>query len=175
MNYGKEKDPLRQWQGKVSRAKGQAFEERLDTACEYYTDKGFANIEKTPEPMRVIKPYGDRRFGQFIAVYTKKAQPDYKGTLKGGRSIMFEAKYTDSDRITKDRVSKEQTDYMDSQHALGARCYVIIGYKSGEAYRIPWDVWQRMKEIYGRKYLKETDVQQYKIKSAWNAVLMILE
>ena len=97
--------------------------------------------------MRVIKPYGDRRFGQFIAVYSKKAQPDYKGTLKGGRSIMFEAKYTDSDRITKDRVSKEQTDYMDSHHALGARCYVIIGFKSGEAYRIPWDVWQKMKEI----------------------------
>lgn len=175
MNNGKEKDLLRQWQGKVSRAKGRAFEERLDTACKYYTEKGFANIEKTPEPMRVIKPYGDRRFGQFIAVYTKKAQPDYKGTLKGGRSIMFEAKYTDSDRITKDRVSKDQTDYMDSQYALGARCYVIIGYKSGEAYRIPWDVWQRMKEIYGRKYLKETDVQKYKIKSAWNAVLMILE
>ena len=88
---------------------------------------------------------------------------------------MFEAKYTDSDRVTKDRVSKEQTEYIDSHYALGARCYVIIGYKSGEVYRIPWDVWQNMKEIYGRKYLKETDVQQYKIKSAWNAVLMILE
>ena len=77
--------------------------------------------------------------------------------------------------MEKSRVSKEQTDYIDKNYALGAKCYVIIGFKSGEAYRIPWDVWQNMKEIYGRKYLKETDVQQYKIKSAWNAVLMILE
>lgn len=175
MNDGKEKDLIRQWQGKVNRAKGQAFEKRLDDAFGYYADKGFANIEKTPEPMRTIKPYGDRKFGQFIAVYSKKAQPDYKGTLKGGRSIMFEAKYTDSDRMMKNRVSKEQTDYMDSHFALGARCYVIIGFTSGEVYRIPWDVWQNMKEIYGRKYLKETDVQKYKIKSAWNTVLMILE
>ena len=172
MAYGRQKDPMRQYLGKVSKAKGQAFEKTLDTTFEYYKEKGFAHIEKTPEPMRPVRNLGN---GKFEAFYEKKAQADYKGTLKGGRTIIFEAKYTDSDRITKDRVSKEQSDYMDSHHALGARCYVIIGYKSGEAYRIPWDVWQRMKEIYGRKYLKETDVQQYKIKSAWNAVLMILE
>lgn len=175
MNSGKEKDPRRQWLGKVSRAKGQAFEKKLDTAFEYYTEKGFADIEKTPEPMRPIKPYGDRKFGQFVAVFAKKAQPDYKGTLKGGRSIMFEAKYTDAEKLEKSRVSKEQTDYIDRHYALGARCYVLIGFKSEEVYRIPWDVWQDMKAIYGRKYLKETDIQQYKIKSAWNGLLMILE
>lgn len=31
--------------------------------------------------MRPIKVYGDRRKGQFIAIYTKQAQPDFKGTL----------------------------------------------------------------------------------------------
>lgn len=173
MNYGKEKDPLRQWRGKVSKAKGKHFEERIDSAFSYYDEKGYASIEKTPEPMRVIKrlEYG----GQFIAVFEKKAQPDYKGTIKGGRAVMFEAKYTDSEKMESSRVKKEQTEYLDKQQILGARCYVIIGFKSGEAYRIPWDVWKNMKEIYGRKYLKETDVQQYKIKSAWNGVLMILE
>ena len=100
----KEKDPLQQWRGKVSRAKGKAFEERLDASFAYYSEKGFADIEKTPEPMRVVKrlDYG----GQFIAVFEKKAQPDYKGTLKGGRAVMFEAKYTDTEEMKQNRVNE---------------------------------------------------------------------
>lgn len=169
----KEKDPLQQWRGKVSRAKGKAFEERLDASFAYYSEKGFADIEKTPEPMRVVKrlDYG----GQFIAVFEKKAQPDYKGTLKGGRAVMFEAKYTDTEEMKQNRVNEEQTKYLDRQYELGARCYVIVGFSSGEVYRIPWGVWKNMKSIYGRKYVKETDIQQYKVKPGWNTTLMILD
>ena len=172
MNNGKEKDPLRQWRGKVSKAKGKQFEERLDASFSYYDTKGFASIEKTPEPMKPAQSLGN---GKFIAFFEKKAQPDYKGTLKGGRSIMFEAKYTDSEKMEQSRVNKEQTDYLDKHHKLGARCYVIAGFGSGEVYCIPWDVWQDMKAIYGRKYVKETDIQNYRVKSAWSGLLMILE
>lgn len=172
MNHGKEKDPLKQWRGKVSRAKGKHFEERLDKAFQYYKDKGFAFIEKTPEPMKVIKSLGN---GRFVACFEKKAQPDYKGTIKGGRAVMYEAKYTDSEKMEKKRVSDEQSAYLDDHQRLGARCYVIIGFHTGEVYRIPWTVWQDMKSIYGRKYIKETDIQEYKVKSSWNRLLMILD
>lgn len=172
MNKGKEKDPLRQWQGKVSKAKGKHFEERLDTAFLYYDEKGFASIEKTPEPMKPAKSLGN---GKFVAFFEKKAQPDYKGTIKGGRAVMFEAKYTDSEKMEQSRVNKDQTEYLEKHHNLGARCYVLIGFGSGEVYKIPWDIWRNMKAIYGRKYLKETDIQNYKVKSAWNTMLMILE
>ena len=73
------KDPKRQLLGKIARQKGQYFEQRLDGSFDYYRDRGYAVIEKTPEPMKVIKPEGS---GRFLACYTKKAQVDYKGTLK---------------------------------------------------------------------------------------------
>lgn len=172
MQNGKEKDPLRQWQGKVSKAKGKHFESLLDSAFAYYDDKGFASIEKTPEPMKPAKNIGG---GKFVAFFEKKAQPDYKGTLKGGRAIMFEAKYTDAEKMEQSRVSKEQAEYLDKHQALGARCYVLAGFGTGGVYRIPWAVWQDMKATFGRKYVKEIDIQKYKVQSAWNGVLMVLE
>lgn len=53
------------------------FEQWLLRGCDWYWDKEIAYIEKTPEPMRPIKVYGDRRRGQFIAIYTKQAQSDF--------------------------------------------------------------------------------------------------
>lgn len=62
---------------------GSYFEAMISGSCDYYLDRGLAKIEKTPEPM---KPLGPKNYkGQFLACYTKQAQPDYKGTLKGGR------------------------------------------------------------------------------------------
>ena len=100
----KAKDPKRQLLGKIARECGKQFEGRIDAALEYYAIKGFADIEKTPEPMKPIKDLGN---GRFIACYEKKAQPDYKGTLKGGRSIMFEAKFTATERMEQSRVLEE--------------------------------------------------------------------
>ena len=87
--------------GARSRAEGEGFEHIIDNACAYYRSIGLADIEKTPEPMRPIG--SPDRAGRFLACYTKQAQPDYKGILKGGRAINFEAKHTDSDRMTFDR------------------------------------------------------------------------
>ena len=70
----KAKDPNRQLLGKIARERGKQFEGRIDAALEYYAMKGFADIEKTPEPMKPIKDLGN---GRFIACYEKKAQPDY--------------------------------------------------------------------------------------------------
>ena len=87
------KDPMKQYQGAVSRAQGKHFEEYIDLSLRYYEQRGEAVVEKTPEPMRPTKDLGN---GKFIAYYEKAAQPDYKGTLKGGRAVVFEAKYTHS-------------------------------------------------------------------------------
>lgn len=164
-------NPDRRLQGRMSKAKGKLFEERLDAAFEYYKRNGFAIIEKTPEPMRPTKSLGG---GKFVAFFERKAQPDYKGTLKGGRTVLFEAKYTDSDRMEKSRVQKGQEEYLDKHQKLGARCYVLAGFGSGEVYCIPWDVWQDMKDLYGRKYVKETDLKAFRVATAWNYLLMIL-
>lgn len=94
--------------GMRSRNAGLHFEGMITAACRHYEKKQVAVIEKTPEPMRPLKPYGDRRKGQFIAVYEKQAQPDFKGVLLNGRSVIFEAKHTDRDRISQNVVTETQ-------------------------------------------------------------------
>ena len=46
------KDPKRQLLGKIAKARGKQFESRIDDSFAYYAQKGFAIIEKTPEPMQ---------------------------------------------------------------------------------------------------------------------------
>lgn len=155
----------------LSRERGKAFEDRINASLDYYRKTGFAAVEKTPEPMKPLRDMGQ---GKFLACYEKKAQADYKGVIKGGREVVFEAKYTDSDRLLQDRVTPEQTAFMNEHTALGARCYVIGGFPSGNVYRIPWAVWSDMKNQFGRKYATEADLQPYKTKTGWNGVLMLL-
>ena len=69
----------RRQQGRRAKYAGERFENMISAACNYYRSQNIADIEKTPEPMRPLKPYGDRRRGQYVAVFTKKAQNDYKG------------------------------------------------------------------------------------------------
>ena len=59
----KDKDPRRQLMGKISKAKGKHFEERLDTSFAYYRDCGYAIIEKTPEP---DQKSGQRQVHRFL-------------------------------------------------------------------------------------------------------------
>lgn len=161
-----------QRRGRRSRAKGKAFEDLLDKTFDYYAEKGFAKIDKTPEPMKPIRSMGQ---GRFLACYTKSAQPDYKGTIKGGRTVIFEAKFTEHDRLLQDAVSDEQADYMETEDRLGARCYVVCGFSTGNVYRVPWGVWSNMKRIYGHKYVTEEEIQQYQVSKSWNDVLLILD
>lgn len=166
----KEKDPRRQLLGKLAKAKGKRFEARLDATFEYYKYTGAAVVEKTPEPMRPTRSLGN---GKFIAHFEKKAQTDYKGTIKGGRTVVFEAKFTSTDRMEQSRVQRSQEEYMDMYERLGARCYVIAGFASDNVYCVPWSVWRDMKANFGRKYVTEEDLKNYKVSLSWNDTLMI--
>lgn len=165
------KQPIdRHRQGAEAKAQGKAFEDRLQEAFSWYQLRGMASIEKTPEPMKVLRSTGR---GQFLACFTKKAQPDFTGTIRGGRSVMFEAKYTTGDRLEQTRVLPSQTEYLNRHQALGARCYVIAGFASGRVYRIPWKVWAGMKERFGQKYVREEDLIDFLV-DVRNGRLMIL-
>ena len=78
--YAAEKHMMAQIRGKQARVAGGYFENIISASCDYYLSRGLAKIEKTPEPM---KPLGAKnRKGQFLACYTKQAQPDYE-RIKG--------------------------------------------------------------------------------------------
>lgn len=171
MNTGK-KDPRRQLMGKISRARGKQFEDNIAAALNYYETIGFAEIEKTPEPMKIIRSLGK---GQFLAVFEKRAQPDFKGTIKGGLSVVFEAKFTAGDRMEQDRVLTEQAKRLNVHTLLGARCFVVVGFATGGVYRVPWRVWSDMKAVFGRRYVTEADLKQYRVPTSKVGFPKILE
>lgn len=159
--YEAEKHIRAQIRGKQARLAGSYFEAMISGSCDYYLDRGLAKIEKTPEPM---KPLGPKNYkGQFLACYTKQAQPDYKGTLKGGRAVVFEAKHTGDDRIEYNRLTKEQRDDLEHHHKLGAVAFVLVSMSLTECFRVPWTVWRDMAATYGRKYMTRDELLPYKV------------
>ena len=65
------KNPARQAQGSISRATGEGFEAQILTACAYYRAHGIAEIDKTPEPIKVISGRNQNPSGcwSFEAVF----------------------------------------------------------------------------------------------------------
>lgn len=147
--------------GSRSRSTGAAFEKLIEVSCEVYKSRGLAYIEKTPEPMRPIS--GADRQGKFTAIYTAAAQPDYKGTLSGGRAVVFEAKHTDSDTMKQERVTPAQAEALRIHYELGALCFVMISIKD-RCFAIPWHEWKYMKQSFGRKYITAADLKEYEVK-----------
>ena len=151
--------------GSRSRSTGAAFEKLIEISCEVYKSRNLAYIEKTPEPMCPIS--GADRQGKFTAIYTATAQPDYKGTLSGGRAVVFEAKHTDSDTMKQERVTPAQAEALSMHYALGALCFVLISIKD-RCFVIPWTVWDNMKNVYGRKYITASDAKEHEVKIVAN-------
>ena len=151
----------RQIAGARSRVAGEFFERQIEGSLQWHFDRRLLKANKTPEPMKQIGPKG--KDGRFLAHYEKKAQVDFCGTMYGGRSVRFEAKQTDTDRFEHKRLTDEQMDDLRDHQKLGALCFVLLCFGADHFYRVPWQVWEAMKEIYGRKYVTEKDVQQFRI------------
>lgn len=167
------KNPLRQIQGARSRAEGKYFESVIDGSCGWYRDHKLAHIEKTPEPMKVLRPIPNTK-RRFEACFERKAQPDYKGTLRNGMAVVFEAKHTDSDRIERGRLTAEQMDGLEAHYRLGAVSFVLVSFGFLEFYRVPWQVWRDMKPRYKRLYIKAEELADWRVKNC-GGVLRFLE
>ena len=162
----------RSQRGLQSKRAGEYFENMITASLNWYRDKGVALVEKTPEPMRPLRP--PNRQGQFLACYTKAGQPDFKGTLTGGRAVVFEAKHTDGDRIEYGRLTQEQIDSLSRHHELGAAAFILVSVGLQDFYRVPWEVWRDMKSIYGCKHMKLADLEPYRVQYL-SGVLKLLE
>lgn len=156
----------RSYQGLVNNKQGGFFEERIIGGCINYDLFSRAFIEKTPEPFKISKSIG---YGKFQGSFMKKAQPDFKGTLKEGKAIVFEAKYTSLDKMRASVLSSEQIKCLEKHYKLGAITGVVIGIKD-KVFFVPWRLWAVMKEEYGRSYLKFEDIKAYEVKQDLNCV-----
>lgn len=142
--------------GARNKSSGEFYERACDSLFGQLRARNFAHIQKTPEPMRVIgrtnKP------GMFAAVFTQQAQPDYQGTMKGGHSVVLEAKFTDGERLGHDRIKPMQVSELDRHEAMGAVVAVLVCFNFEHYGLVPWDEWKRLPEIVGRKSLKADDL-----------------
>lgn len=155
-------DPCRQAMGAQNRAQGQSFEKLIIDSCELYKGRGAAFIEKTPEPMKILSVI-NRLKGIFKACFEKRAQPDFKGTLAGGRSICFEAKETSKERIQQSAVTPEQARDLDLHQQLDAECFVLVSLAMQNYYRVPWTIWRRMKSAFGHMYMNAEELEPYRV------------
>lgn len=158
-----------QYQNAVNNAQGHHFEGYIKAGCLTYKDRGRGKIEKISEPFKVTETHRD---GRFTGRFTSNAEPDFQGTLSGGRSIVFEAKYTSTERMKRGVLTGDQIDALQEHAALGALAGVCIGIQD-KFYFIPWDVWRDMKSLYGRQYITAADVEEYRVK--FNGAVLFLD
>lgn len=156
--------------GRRNKASGDAFENWISQACEFYLQKGWAYIEKTPEPFHITGKDGN---GVVHGYYEKKGQPDYKGILCDGTGIMFEAKHTDSGRINQKAVTETQWKSLDTYERFGAHCYVMVSIGLMKFYRVPWRIWKRMKEMFGHKFMTEQELEPYRLLEKQCTILIL--
>lgn len=152
---------IKRYQGAVSRSQGLLHEKMIEAGCQYYRQTGRAYVVKEPESFRVLKK--DKRTGRAAIQFVKHAQPDFHGTIKGGRSIVFEAKYTSGDKIKQDVITPEQAASLTMQEKLGAAAFVCAGV-GGKVFMVPWALFGDMKKYFGRKYATPEDLANFEVK-----------
>lgn len=120
--------------------RGMGLERIILGANNYYGIAGVAEVVKMPTPVRVktVTKTGE------VKGYFEKSTVDFYGTLKGGRSIYFDAKETKEPRFdiaNESKLGQNQVNFLNKQHALGALCFLVIDFtRQGEAYLVPWPV-----------------------------------
>ena len=142
-----------------SNDRGRNFENLLMKGAQHYALNEIAIINKVYEPYICLKLQDN---GKFTGRFTGRAEPDFKGVLKGGRAIAFEAKSTQKDKMFQSVLTSEQSQWLDEQNAMGAVTYVCINIKN-KFYTLPWFIWKNMKEKYGRKYITPEDIYMYEV------------
>lgn len=169
MKTVKSNNTLQRYKNAANNAQGAAFEGYIKEACKIYSRQGKAEIDKTPEPFRVISKNEN---GVFTGRFTAPAQPDFQGTLDGGRSIVFEAKYTSTDKLRREILTETQMETLEHHSKLGAISGICAGI-SDKFYFIPWIVWRDMKIIFKRQYATPKELEYYRVK--FTGALMFLD
>ena len=159
----------RRYQNTVNNAQGHFFVVSIKAGCAYYSARGRAEIDKTPEPFRVMEKLGG---GIFKGRFTAPAQPDFQGTLAGGRSIVFEAKHTTTDRLKRDVLTGEQQDTLAHHHRMGAVAAVCAGI-GNNFFFVPWVIWRDMKKHFGRKYVTAANLEPFRVR--FNGAVLFLD
>lgn len=145
--------------GKRGKAYGDQFERLIELSCNRYKNKGLAYINKTFPSFTATR----RKGNQVTGFYGSSGQPDFAGTLKNGRSVVFEAKHTNSTNIPFERVKQHQKQALKQHHELGAKAFILVAFKLDSIYKVPIMDWLELEKNIGKKSLNKKDLKEYKL------------
>ena len=146
--------------GKRKKWNGDANESMLSFAFTVIARRFGDVVEKTPEPLQVIKT---RPNGHVEAFFAARAQPDYKGALstQGGRAFVAEAKSTTGSSLPFSLVKRHQILALRKYANAGAAAAVIATIRD-ETFLVPLDDWLALPERIGRKSARAQDIEKWR-------------
>lgn len=159
-------DDLSSYIGKARRSNGQAWETWLERFFANQQNRFGHVIEKTPEPMKVLS---SARSGKFTACFVKRAQPDFKGVLRGitaemrGRACVLEAKSSQGKSIAFSLVQEHQLTALFRYWEAGACAGIIISLNNRtDFFLIPLSDWFRLPTVLGKKSANVEDLEKWR-------------
>lgn len=129
--------------------KGKAFEQEVELANTAYQRRGMALVQKISTPTTVV-----RRGKQIVsAFYSGKSTLDFRGTIKGGRSISFDCKESEVLGLPLSYIKPHQIEYIRQALAVGEISFILCYVKplnkrffiAGDKVLSYWDRWQANK------------------------------
>jgi recombination protein U len=128
--------------------RGMSFEYDIEHTNWMYEHMGLAAVNKRPTPVRIQ----NKTVGGVVTGFLEKPSTvDFEGLLRGGRSIVFEAKQVRSkERFNLSDISEHQVEHLRKCHELGGISFVLIEFPEHRTvyllhYKTLEGYWQRWK------------------------------
>ena len=134
----------------IKRNMGMEFEKDISKCCDFYREKGIADIYKRPTPIKVVKMSKEKPGMIQEAYFEAKSITDYVGIYKG-KYIDFECKETIHDEVPYHMIREQQYEHLRFIQSLGGIGFFLVSFKSvQEVYLIKASV--ILEEIAKRKH-----------------------
>lgn len=124
--------------GQRAAAAGSALEEALDQHHDVAKQLGLAEVRRVSPHVRLLGP--GKVPGSFSGVFDAPGGCDRRGTLRGGRALVVEAKSTASGNLAWSEFTAAELADLETAHQLGALCLVVWELRELQAlFAMPWD------------------------------------
>ncbi|MBC7340907.1 MAG: Holliday junction resolvase RecU [Clostridia bacterium] len=117
--------------------RGRAFEELIKLANRQYFERGLAVVHKVPTAWIPLRNRSGKIWGAKVE---EKAAVDFLGMYRGC-GIAFDAKHSETGRISWKRVEEHQARFLDRWYECGGIAFILAEVE-GRWWAVPWLFWR---------------------------------
>ena len=110
---------------------GMHFEADIEKCCDFYREKGVADIYKRPTPIRIVKMSKEHPGMISEAYFQEKSTTDFVGIYKE-KYIDFECKETIHDRVPYSMIREQQYRHLAFILKLGGIGFFLVSFKNAQ-------------------------------------------